>query len=84
MADLDTSNINIKEEPKFPIAKAHDLLPRSKWLRDYYFKGFDRKWNNIFMFFTTGVDWDVILYEAEFYVGPDILDMIGNKGKGAY
>ncbi len=71
-------------KPKFPIAQAHDLLPRSKWLRDYYFSGFKRKWNNQFMFFTTGVDWDVILYEAEFYVAPDILAMVGNKGKGAY
>jgi pyruvate-formate lyase len=80
------SEVNKKsgKEPKFPIAKAHDLLPRSKWLRDYYFSGFKRKWNNQFMFFTTGVDWDVMLNEAEFYVAPDILAMVGNKGKGAY
>jgi hypothetical protein len=73
-----------EKKPKFEIAKAHDLLPRSKWLRDYYFSGYKRKWNNQFMFFTTGVDWDVILYEAEFYVGPEVLDMVGTKGKGAY
>ena len=77
-------NKESRKEPKFPIAQAHDLLPRSKWLRDYYFSGFKRKWNNLFMFFTTGLDWDLLLNEAEFYVAPDILAMVGNKGKGAF
>ncbi len=84
MSKIDNISVTKGNEPKFLVAQAHDLLPRSKWLRDYYFSGYERSWNNQFMFFTTGVDWDVILYEAEFYVGPDILDMIGNKGKGAY
>jgi len=84
MSDIKKSSEIQEEKPKFEIAKAHNLLPRSKWLRDYYFSGFKRKWNNQFMFFTTGVEWDVILYEAEFYVAPDILAMVGTKGKGAY
>lgn len=84
MADVETLNVENKNRDKYPVAKAHNLLPRSKWFRDYYFKGFNRSWNNEFLFFTTGTDWDVILYEAEFYVGPDVLEMVGQKGKGAY
>ena len=44
MSDLEKKS---GQEPKYPIAQAHDLLPRSKWLRDYYFSGFKRKWNNL-------------------------------------
>ena len=84
MSDIKNPSEIQEGKPKFEIAKPHDLLPRSKWLRDYYFSGFKRKWNNQFMFFTAGVDWDVILYEAEFYVGPEVLEMVGRKGKGAY
>jgi len=61
-----------KTEPKYHIAEPHDLSPRSKWLRDYYFLGVEREWNNEFMPFTTGTDWDIIWNEGDFYIVPEI------------
>ncbi len=84
MSDFKENLRSNGKNPKFPIAHAHDLLSRSKWLRNYYFTGHKRKWNNLFMFFTTGVEWDVILHEGDFYVAPDLLDMLGFKKKGVY
>jgi formate C-acetyltransferase len=72
------------KDPRKSIAQPHDLLPRSKWLRDYYFSGLKRKWNNEFILYTTGEEWDVIFFEGEFYIAPEILPSIGSKGKGTY
>ncbi|MFX1419076.1 MAG: pyruvate formate lyase family protein [Promethearchaeota archaeon] len=82
MSKINT-NANQKEEPKFPIAEPHDLSPRSQWLRDYYFKGVERKWNNQYMPYTTGTDWDLIFEEANMYIVPEAYLFFGNKGKGA-
>ena len=73
-----------KEGPKYPIAESHDLSPRSKWLRDYYFKGAEREWNNSYSVFTTGTDWDIIWNETDYYVAPEVHTYIGNKGKGVF
>ena len=55
-------NENLSKEKKlqrFQIAEPHDLSKRSKWLRDYFYKGRGRKWNNQFSPFTTGTEWDI-------------------------
>ena len=54
-----------QKDPKFKLAESHDLSPRQKWLRDYYFKGVEREWNAEYMAFTTGTDWDIIWNEAD-------------------
>ncbi|GAH23867.1 unnamed protein product, partial [marine sediment metagenome] len=82
MSDLDNKPEVKKEGPKYNIAEPHDLSPRSKWLRDYYFKGVKREWNNQYMPFTTGTDWDIIWSETEYYIAPEVHFYIGNKGKG--
>jgi len=56
MSDLDHKTEIEKEEPKYNIAETHHLAKGSKWLRDYYFKGVEREWNNEYMSFTTGTD----------------------------
>jgi formate C-acetyltransferase len=43
------------------------MTPRIAWLRDYYFKGADREWNNEYASFGTGTDWDVITDETFIY-----------------
>ena len=73
-----------KDHPKYPIAEPHNLSSRSKWLRDYYFKGTERKWNNEYIPFTTGADWDIIWREADYYIVPETHMYIGNKGKGVF
>ena len=84
MSDLDNKSKVKKEGPKYHIAEPHHLSPRSKWLRDYYFKGVEREWNNQYMPFTTGTDWDMIWNETDYYVAPELHFYIGNKGKGVF
>ncbi|MCU0846704.1 MAG: hypothetical protein MUD12_02315 [Spirochaetes bacterium] len=54
---------NIKE-PKH-------LSDRIKWLRDYYFKGTERRWNNEHTSWGTGVPWDILHNEMTFYIVPE-------------
>ncbi|MFA5587038.1 MAG: pyruvate formate lyase family protein [Saccharofermentanales bacterium] len=48
------------------------LSPRVKWLRDYYFEGTDRKWNNQYLIYTTGTPWDVQFDELTYYIVPEM------------
>lgn len=56
---------------KAALKEPANLSQRIGWLRDYYFKGVKRKWNNEFIPFTTGTDWDEIFDELTFYVVPE-------------
>ncbi len=82
MSKINGNTTDPIREPKFPVAKPHDLSPRSQWLRDYYFKGVEREWNNQYMPFTTGTDWDLIFEEGNMYIVPESYLYLGNKGKG--
>jgi hypothetical protein len=53
------------------IREPRDLTPRIQWLRDYYFKGTDREWNNEFVAWSTGTAWDVQFNEMNFYIVPE-------------
>ena len=53
------------------IKKPKGLSPRIKWLRDYYFEGAKRAWNNEFTPWTTGTPWDVQFNEIVFYIVPE-------------
>lgn len=68
------------------VKEPKNLSPRIKWLRDYYFKGVDRAWNNEFQPFTTGVPWDVLYDEISYYVVPEtyvFFQTIGSSMKQA-
>lgn len=54
--------------PRYAIKQPHNLSPRIQMLRDYYFQGMDRKWNNEFVGFTTGTPWDIQYQEGNFYI----------------
>ena len=41
------------------IKEPRNLSKRVKWLRDYYFQGNERKWNNEYKCFTTGKPWEI-------------------------
>ena len=73
-----------KEGPKYPIAEPHDLSPRSQWLRDFYFKGTKREWNNEYMPFSTGTDWDRLWNEADYYIVPEVFPFMGIKTRGVF
>ncbi len=59
------------EKPKFAIKEPKSLSPRIKWLRDYYFQGLKRKWNNEFTGWTTGTPWDFQFQEGQYYIVPE-------------
>ena len=48
-----------------------NLPPRVKWLRDYFFEGTKRQWNNEFRCYTTGTDWDILYDETPYYIVPE-------------
>ncbi|HOM88311.1 MAG TPA: pyruvate formate lyase family protein [Spirochaetota bacterium] len=57
--------------PQSALKQPKNLSPRIQWLRDYYFKGAERKWNNEFTCFTTGTPWDAQYNEMTFYIVPE-------------
>jgi len=59
------------EKPKFEIKQPGLLSERVRWLRDYYFQGVNRKWNNEFVSYTTGTPWDFQYNELSFYIVPE-------------
>jgi trans-4-hydroxy-L-proline dehydratase len=59
------------EKPRYAIKQPKGLSPRIQWLRDYYFQGVQRKWNNEFTSWTTGTPWDFQYNELTFYIVPE-------------
>lgn len=57
--------------PEVRIKQPHGLSPRVQWLRDYFFEGVHRNWNNEFQCFTTGTPWDVVYDEISYYIVPE-------------
>ena len=53
------------------VKKPGNLSPRTKWLRDYYFEGVNRKWNNEYSLYTTGTPWDTQFDEITYYIVPE-------------
>lgn len=56
------------------------LSGRIQWLRDYYFRGTERPWNNEFTCWTTGTPWDVIYNEMTFYIVPETYTLLNTLG----
>lgn len=59
------------QKPKYAIKTPGNLTPRVQWLRDYYFQGVNRNWNNEFTAWTTGTPWDYQYEELSFYIVPE-------------
>jgi trans-4-hydroxy-L-proline dehydratase len=53
------------------LKQPQNLSERVRWLRDYYFEGVKRKWNNEFTAWTTGTPWDFQFNEMTFYIVPE-------------
>ena len=58
-------------QPTHAIKEPTNLSPRIQWLRDYYFQGLDRAWNNEWVSWTTGTSWDFQYEELPFYIVPE-------------
>ena len=59
------------EKPRYAVKQPKNLSPRIQWLRDYYFQGVQRRWNNEFTSWTTGTAWDFQYNELTFYIVPE-------------
>jgi pyruvate-formate lyase len=59
------------EKPRYTIKNPENLSPRIQWLRNYYFQGVDRPWNNEYTSWTTGTTWDFQYNELSFYIVPE-------------
>jgi formate C-acetyltransferase len=57
--------------PRFAVKTPTNLSPRIQWLRDYYFQGVSRAWNNEYTAWTTGTPWDFQYNELTFYIVPE-------------
>jgi len=55
----------------FKIKTPAGLSSRVQWLRDYYFQGADRAWNNEQTAWTTGTAWDTVYNEMTYYIVPE-------------
>jgi formate C-acetyltransferase len=64
-------NYKLKQKNKFKIKTPKDLSRRIKFLRDYYFKGVNRAWNNEFTSWSTGTPWDFQYEEFTYYIVPE-------------
>ena len=62
------------------IKEPKGLSSRIKWLRDYYFKGNDRAWNNEFTAWSTGSAWDIQFNEMTYYIVPETYLLIPSFG----
>ncbi len=63
--------MSTQAEALAPIKQPHDLSPRIQWLRDYFFAGTERRWNNEFTAWTTGTAWDELYDELSFHIVPE-------------
>lgn len=55
----------------YSLKQPQNLSERVRWLRDYYFEGVKRKWNNEFTAWTNGTPWDFQFNEMTFYIVPE-------------
>ncbi len=59
------------DQPRYAIKTATNLSSRIQCLRDYYFQGVQRAWNNEYTSWTTGTPWDFQYNELTFYIVPE-------------
>lgn len=63
-----TMDLKKKDQAKKDPEKNSD---RIQWLRDYYFLGNKRKWNNEYTVWSTGTPWDLQYHEFTYYIVPE-------------
>jgi len=56
---------------QFTLKSPGNLSPRIQALRDFYFQGVQRTWNNEYTAWTSGTPWDFQFNELHFYIVPE-------------
>jgi len=70
------------EKIDYPLKAPKDLSPRIQWLRDYYFQGAKRAWNNEFTAWSTGTPWDLQYQELTYYIVPEVYMLLDTFRSG--
>lgn len=65
------SAVATAQAPRYQVKQPKNLSPRIRWLRDYYFQGVNRRWNNEYTSWTTGTPWDFQYPELSFHIVPE-------------
>ncbi len=65
-----------ESQTAIPIKTPGSLSPRVAWLRDYYFQGTRRAWNNEYTSWTTGTDWDQQFQELTYHIVPEVYPLL--------
>ena len=68
---MTTTAVPANPDSDYAIKMPYNLSPRIQWLRDYYFEGNARAWNNEATAWTTGTPWDIQYEELSFYIVPE-------------
>jgi len=66
--------------PEHTMKEPKGLSERVQWLRDYYFQGTQRAWNNEYTSWTTATPWDIIYNELTFYIVPESYTLLTTLG----
>ena len=69
------------KQDRHGVKAPYNLSPRMQWLRDYYYQGSKRKWNNSYVAFTTGAPWDSQFNEQTFYIVPEVYSFFNCMNK---
>jgi len=75
-------NISLAENIEPKIKEPLKLSPRISWLRNYYFEGCKRNWNNEYTAWSTGTPWDLLYQEMTYYIVPEVYMLIDTLGGG--
>jgi len=75
-------NISLAEKIEPKIKEPLKLSPRISWLRNYYFEGCKRNWNNEYTAWSTGTPWDLLYQEMTYYIVPEVYMLIDTLGGG--
>jgi len=72
--------MNTVSASEHTIKEPKGLSERVQWLRDYYFRGTRRAWNNEYTSWTTATPWDIIYNELTFYIVPETYTLLTTLG----
>ncbi len=76
-------NTAIAAASNYQLKAPKGLSARIKWLRDYYFQGYKRNWNNEFTAWSTGTPWDLQYQELTYFIVPEVYPLI-DTFRGGY
>lgn len=64
-------NIATSPQSQYQLKEPKGLSPRITWLREYFFEGARRSWNNEYTAWTTDTPWDIVFDEMTYYIVPE-------------